>query len=397
MKEFENLVSFNFIEDYDVEKLAFAFKNAIYNLDFEHKLKKDSKVLLKICMPEKKDKNTAVCTHPAVVEAIAKVLAEYDVKLILADSPYGKFSVNHLNNVYYTTGMLEVANNTNIELNTNLKTFDLAIPEGIKTKSVTVLDVLYEADIIINIGKVKFDKRLGYLGVAANMLGAIPGELKKDYLNRLTTQRDFNNFIIDINSVLHNKTILNVLDGIVAMEQTGDPRMLSAFIVGENCYSVDAFLLNLLNVNYNKTIIKVANERDIIDIDNPYKLIGDSVSNINPDSFLPFDFSLDSKINFNKFTTKSYFKRHQEVPIINPTTCKGCSVCTKICPADAIIMKYDKAGELYANIDYKKCIHCKKCVTSCPYKVIKVKTPVAHKKMKKTLNKFNKQSNLSQE
>jgi Fe-S-cluster-containing dehydrogenase component len=53
------------------------------------------------------------------------------------------------------------------------------------------------------------------------------------------------------------------------------------------------------------------------------------------------------------------------------------------------MMKYDKNGELYAEIDYNKCIFCNKCITACPYSVAKLKIPSAYLELEREINKFN--------
>ena len=53
------------------------------------------------------------------------------------------------------------------------------------------------------------------------------------------------------------------------------------------------------------------------------------------------------------------------------------------------MMKYDKNSELYAEIDYKKCIFCNKCIMACPYFVAKLHIPAGHKDLEKEINKFN--------
>ena len=55
------------------------------------------------------------------------------------------------------------------------------------------------------------------------------------------------------------------------------------------------------------------------------------------------------------------------------------------------MMKYDKNGELFAEVDYKKCIFCNKCITACPYNVVEQKTPLAYKTMMKEIEKYNKE------
>ena len=46
--------------------------------------------------------------------------------------------------------------------------------------------------------------------------------------------------------------------------------------------------------------------------------------------------------------------------------CTGCFACANICPVDAIKFLPNSKGFLVPNVDVKKCIRCKKCLTVCP-------------------------------
>jgi Na+-translocating ferredoxin:NAD+ oxidoreductase RNF subunit RnfB len=52
--------------------------------------------------------------------------------------------------------------------------------------------------------------------------------------------------------------------------------------------------------------------------------------------------------------------------VIDPAMCKGCALCIKECPVDAI------SGEKKAAhvIDTEKCIKCGACIKKCPFKAI---------------------------
>ena len=49
---------------------------------------------------------------------------------------------------------------------------------------------------------------------------------------------------------------------------------------------------------------------------------------------------------------------------IDPEKCKGCGLCKKNCPADAVIQVEKKLFE----IDTEKCIKCGACIIACPKK-----------------------------
>ena len=53
----------------------------------------------------------------------------------------------------------------------------------------------------------------------------------------------------------------------------------------------------------------------------------------------------------------------------NKVKCCGCAACADVCPRNAIEMKNDEFGFSIPVIDNNKCIHCKKCLSVCQYKI----------------------------
>lgn len=52
----------------------------------------------------------------------------------------------------------------------------------------------------------------------------------------------------------------------------------------------------------------------------------------------------------------------------NENMCCGCTVCSVVCPMDAISFEYNSEGFLYPNVNRDKCIGCLKCEGVCAYK-----------------------------
>ena len=52
--------------------------------------------------------------------------------------------------------------------------------------------------------------------------------------------------------------------------------------------------------------------------------------------------------------------------IVEKKDCCGCGVCHEVCPKNAISMKTDEYGYIYASIDDSLCIDCGKCKSVCP-------------------------------
>lgn len=383
----DKLVSLEYLNDYDIENLRKAIKTGLDRLNLNNVFKANMKVLVKACLPKPVSQDLAESTHPAVVRALVDCLSEMGVKCVITDCPEKKFNENYLNTVYLNTGMLEMANQTNCELNLNLKSKKVEINDGVKTKAVRMLEVIKDVDAIINVGKLKFDDNLGYLGATSNMFSVIPGGVQELIYNRLVDLGDFNNYIIDIYETLKNKITLNILDGVVALEEQKTQRMLNCLAMSESAYAIDAVIFDIFKINYSNTILKQAENRNLFSFDKPYKLVGCKLEKFNTEGFVFTQFDNHTEIKHNN----TYFKSHQRRVVIDKKVCKGCKICSKICPTNAILMKYDNNGELYAEIDYKKCIFCKKCLTACPYKVVQLKTPYGYKKIMKEVNKNNKQ------
>ncbi|MBS3872844.1 MAG: 4Fe-4S binding protein [Firmicutes bacterium] len=61
--------------------------------------------------------------------------------------------------------------------------------------------------------------------------------------------------------------------------------------------------------------------------------------------------------------------------VFNEERCKGCELCTIVCPVKIVIMqeKYNKRGFSPAGVsDMSKCIGCAACARICPDVVITV-------------------------
>ncbi len=383
----KNEVLLKYLDDYNLEALENTVEDCFNRLNMQQIFRSKTKVMLKVCLPCSTSPDRAETTHPAVVQAFVNVLSKRGVECLVADSPAKFYNEYKMENLYITTGMLEVANSANCELNHNFSAVEIQTPNGIKAKSLTLMDAINDVDYIINIGKLKVDEQFGLKGVAHNLFGLVQGEIKERMLNRLNALQDFNNYLIDIYQLLQNKIVLNVVDAIVALEAGKSQRMLNCLGISENPFSLDAAMCDILGIKVQNSIVKQATERNVINTKQPYKLIAEEIERFVVEDFMVYKFDPSKKLHKSGTKQKMYFKQNQQRPEICANKCKGCQICSKICPSNAIMMKFDKQGELYAHIDYKKCIFCNKCFTACPYRVVELVTPSGYKKTESRLEK----------
>ena len=381
-------VALKYVEEYNTSVIEDKLREALFDLDLNQKLKPKMKVLIKADLHASKSPDLAETTNPNIVHALVNILSEMGIKCVLADCPYGKFNDGVLDDVYLNTGMLEVANLTNCELNNDLHTCELEIPQGKLTKREVVLSRIFDVDGIINVGKLKFDDRLGYQGCVANLFGFVPGELKTIAINRMDTIEDYNNYLLDLYSSLNKKILFNVLDGIATLEARSTPRLLSCLAVSDNAFAIDSTMLDILSIPKEESIIKTAIDRYMYDYDT-VRCFGEKPSKFIVEDFQKTNITNETQIHLNKRKQQRYYNSHQARVKINPHNCKGCGICSEICPTGAIMMRFDKLGELEAVVDYKKCIHCYKCRTACPYHKVEMLTPAKYKAVKKEIDKQN--------
>lgn len=368
-----NLVSLKYLDDYRLTVVDDAVRSCFADLNISRIIKPRSKILLKINIPGAYAPDQAKTSHPDIVRGIVDVLTEMNVSVTVIDSPYGKYSQAELEKVYLETGMLDMANKTKCALNHNLHTYTQEVPNGKMLKFVELLDEINNADCIINIGKINVDERFGYTGAINNILGFVPGDRKLQLINRLSSIDDYNNAILDIYSVIKDKLVLNIMDGVVGLQANGTQKMLSFIAMSEDVFSLDAVCQDIIGVKYSDSILANAEEKGYFNPNKPYKTIGENIEKFKTSHFVNNE--QPAKLHKTEAEQKKKLKKYQTCVSIDPKVCKGCGVCVKICPAGAINMKYDKNGDLFASIDLKKCIFCNKCVIACPYSVAELKRP----------------------
>ncbi|MCQ2565062.1 MAG: DUF362 domain-containing protein [Clostridia bacterium] len=312
--------------------------------------------MLKVCLPKSVSPDKAQTTHPAVVRALVNVLGEFGVECIVADCPVGSFTTSKLDAVYFETGMLEVANLTKCKLNHNLKTKLFEVEDGVKCKNATLLSIIDNVDAIINVGKLKFDDGFGYLGAVSNMFGFVPGKLKDVVLNRLKTVEDFNEYCVDIMSKIKNKLILNIVDGVVALESGKSERLVSCLGVSENAFCLDSALLSIFGADLKNSVVELGIKHKYLNKEWLFELTDEKLEKFKIEDFNVGEVDATTSLHKNKFMQKVKFACLQHKVTVAKHNCKGCGTCSKICPTGAISMKYDKHGELYAEIDYDKCV-----------------------------------------
>ncbi len=378
-------VFINTSENYRLDRVIACLEKIFNDMGgLEKLIKPGMRVAIKpnLLMPKRPE--DAATTHPVVVHSVIKLVQRAGGIATIVESPGGPYNIPMLKMLYTRTGIEEVADDTGAELNFDLRVEKTENSEATYLKSLKILKPLYDADLIINLAKLKTHGFMVYTGAVKNMFGSIAGLEKTEYHLRMSDSQQFANCLIDIFQA--TKPRINIIDGVIAMEgdgpSAGVPKYIGAIIASTDAFACDYAALKIINVDYRKIpVMKAAEERGLFD-KNQVSILGVDIESIKPNSFdIP---ALKHNKNISRFSLGRFLKnRFRPQPEILNEKCIRCGKCVEVCPPKAATRGEDK--KIF--IDYKKCISCFCCHEFCPEKAIKIR--------KNTLRRFLEYKRIS--
>jgi uncharacterized protein (DUF362 family)/NAD-dependent dihydropyrimidine dehydrogenase PreA subunit len=366
-------------ENYNQDELRKALKES-FNMagGIEKFAGPGRKVALKPNLVLAKSPETAATTHPELISVLSSMLIETGASVKIVESPGGPYTVNLLKSIYKTCGV-QACEKSGAQLNFDVSETQINNPEAIYLKKLTVITPLLEADIIINLPKLKTHGQMVYTGAVKNMFGAIAGEQKAKYHLHMCEYERFADALIDI--FLSVKPHFNIMDAVTGMEghgpTAGTPRHMGLLMASEDAFALDFTALKIIGVTPSDVpVIKQGIQRDLCPPDmSLIDLRGVSIEDAMIKDFKVPQLSGLRNIQFteNKFLRK-IMDSLKPRPVFLHKLCTGCSACVKSCPAGIIKMNNRRP---YA--DLSKCIRCFCCQELCPQKAITIKTPLLNK------------------
>jgi len=197
------------IEEYDLDKIDKFLQQVTENSGLWKLLEKRKTILLKPNLLGAFKPEKAVTTHPAVLEALIRLLLEKGKTVWIGDSPGGSVLVQK---VWRETGIEKIAKKYKLEL-VNFNS------GGIVTKTsgrfrFNISKYFLEADAVINIAKYKTHSLMSYTGAVKNLYGIIPGLKKSDFHRQNPEIEKFAEVISNLYDIAKEKVVFNILDGI---------------------------------------------------------------------------------------------------------------------------------------------------------------------------------------
>ena len=348
-------------ETYAEEEVEAAIKAALEQFGgIKSLVKPGAKVLLKPNLLCARSPEKCVTTHPAIVSVIARMVLDAGGKPFIGDSP----AIGSFKWVAAKSGLEQVARKLNIEL------VELTHPTPIpplpetKFKKITIAAAALEADVVINLPKLKTHSQMMLTLGVKNLFGTVVAQRKAEWHFLAGMNRDtFASLLLDIYLTIKPK--ITIIDGVWGMEgygpSNGIPRKINLVAAAIDAVALDTTICYLLGGDfdsfplYREARARNIGETDLGRIDFPLKYPADfKQSNFQ----IPILDSLAVLPPVFNWVAKKYLVSK---PVHNKKSCQDCGQCMKICPAKAIEVQSGK-GKFF----YERCIRCYCCQEICP-------------------------------
>lgn len=358
--------------DYQLDRVTQKLNEGMEMLGgWERFVQPGMKVLLKVNLIGPKTSDSAAITHAEFVRAITRILREKGCTVWIGDSSGGAIAgIAPTARGFAVSGLEQVAKEEGAEI----KNFDkegvfAVIPESKFVDQMYLAKPMQDADLVINLPKLKTHSAGIFTGAVKNLFGCIPGLRKAEYHRLAPDPTDLGQVIVDINKAV--KVPLHIMDGITAMEGEG-PTAGSVYHAQKILFSTDPLALDTVAARMiglqvdDVPILSVARERRLGEVQLArIELIGDYSTVPELKRFkLPKRHGKVKPRNYKVLVKVIDLLKAR--PWVNPKLCKQCNMCVESCPVKAI-------NQGTKAVDYGKCIECMCCHELCMYKAVELK------------------------
>lgn len=255
-------------------------------------------------------------TRPELVAAVAKLVIEAGGKPFLGDSPAFGSALG----VARSNGYLPLIESLNLPIVEFQGKRYQTVSEGFD--HLRLSKEAMEADVVINLPKLKSHVQLTLTMGVKNLFGCVPGKMKAWW--HLEAGKDVNRFgemLVETARAINPN--LTILDAIIGHEGNGpsggEPRELGILAASDHVFSLDRTIVDLIQVDPNLVPTVAASQRlglcpELTDIN--YPLLTPKELQVSdwklPDALVPIDFGLPRVL---KSTFRHFYIRWIKEPM----------------------------------------------------------------------------------
>jgi uncharacterized protein (DUF362 family)/Pyruvate/2-oxoacid:ferredoxin oxidoreductase delta subunit len=319
------------------------------------------KVLLKPNMLSGKEPEKAVTTHPEIVRAVIRQVQQAGGIVSVGDSP----GIGSPRQVAMRCGILPVIEETGATFAPFSESVKIR-PRGGTFHELEIARDLLDADVVINLPKLKTHQMMGLTAGVKNLFGAVVGIRKpRLHLQAGTDKAFFALMLLELAEQL--RPALTLVDAITAMEGegpgSGDPVHVGALLAGASPLAVDTVATALVGLSPEA----VWTQKVALQTGRPgcrleeVEILGDRLETLRVRGFRQ---AKATDVNFGlPPLLKNVLKNSLTArPVPDLQLCKRCGICIEACPPQA--MEINDSG---LHIDYPRCIRCFCCQELCPH------------------------------
>jgi len=314
------------------------------------------RVLLKPNLLAAADLERAITTHPAVVRAVTEVVQEAGGEVWIGDSHGGP--IEDIPQVWRKSGMADVSARTGARL----LPFDEVAWKRLNRNDYFIARPVLDADLVINLPKLKTHTFTLYTGAVKNLFGIIPGTRKREIHLRALGVQDFSRALADILELV--RPGLTILDGVLGQEGNGPgvggtPHRYGCLAAAADPVALDTAIARAMGYRPGEVLhLAEAGARGL--------------GKADPDAV-----RVEGELQALDFGTvclpraRWYFRvpawvgapLHRAArlrPRLMASACIGCGRCADVCPREAITPGKPP------RFDLERCVGCLCCAEVCP-------------------------------
>lgn len=366
--------------EYNADHIAELLANQLTAVGVCEKMLAGKKVVIKPNLVMSKKPDAAATTHPAVIAGAARALRSLGATdLLIAESSGGPYTEAAMRLHYSSCGIKETAARENIFLNFNTGASSMSFPAGTVCRKFNVIQPIYDADVIVNICKLKTHSLTKMSCGVKNLYGIIPGTEKIEMHARFSRVESFSQMLCDLAQMLtEQKTLITICDGIWGMEGNGPtggtPRAYGVLMTSLSPFALDLLAESLLGFAGTVPTVQTSIQRSLCPGDvSDLSVAGSNYREHITNDVIPPDTSRRSILrDFPDIFGGRLVHFLEPRPIIQQNICVGCGVCAASCPKKTIFVKV-KNGKKRLQIRDKNCIRCYCCQEMCPKGAVRIR------------------------